>query len=85
MTMGTVKVAESAAPGRAKTTQARKRAARAHGLLGTGTDVQWLLPRPGARQASSDKHLDDLIPRWLNIGYLIADAGGHQWGTTFWK
>ena len=40
----------------------RGNAALALGLLGTGADVQWLLPRPGARAVNSDKSLNDLIP-----------------------
>jgi len=40
----------------------------------------WVIMRLGAQWIYSkegwDKVPDSLIPRWLNIGYLIADAGG---------
>jgi hypothetical protein len=39
-------------------------------LLGNGGDVQWLLPRPGARGAHSGKRLNDLLPRSLTLGAL---------------
>ena len=48
----------------------RGNAALALGLLGTGSDVQWLLPRPGARAITSDKSLNDLIPRALRLAVL---------------
>jgi hypothetical protein len=48
----------------------RGNAALALGLLGTGSDVQWLLPRPGARAVTSDKSLNDLIPRALKLAVL---------------
>ncbi|MBK5307442.1 MAG: DUF4350 domain-containing protein [Frankiaceae bacterium] len=45
----------------------RGNAALALGLLGTGTDVQWLLPRPGARSVDADRSLNDLVPWWLKL------------------
>jgi hypothetical protein len=48
----------------------RGNAALALGLLGTGSDVQWLLPRPGARVVESDRSLNDLVPSWLKLAAL---------------
>ena len=48
----------------------RGNAALALGLLGAGRDVQWLLPRPGARDVATDKSLNDLIPRALKLAVL---------------
>jgi hypothetical protein len=48
----------------------RGNAALALGLLGTGSDVQWLLPRPGVRTVASDKSLNDLIPGALKLAVL---------------
>lgn len=48
----------------------RGNAALALSLLGAGRDVQWLLPRPGARDASSDRSLNDLLPRSLKLAVL---------------
>jgi hypothetical protein len=40
----------------------------------------WILMRIGAQWIASKEHLDDLpdelVPTWLGIGYLLADAGG---------
>jgi hypothetical protein len=48
----------------------RGNAALAIGLLGSGRDVQWLLPRPGARDVASDRTLNDLISPSLKLGAL---------------
>ena len=48
----------------------RGNAALAIGLLGSGRDVQWLLPRPGARDVASDRSLNDLISPSLKLGAL---------------
>jgi hypothetical protein len=48
----------------------RGNAALALGLLGAGTDVQWLLPRPGARDVDSDKSLNDLVPTAVKLAGL---------------
>jgi hypothetical protein len=48
----------------------RGNAALAMGLLGSGRDVQWLLPRPGARDVASDRSLNDLISPSLKLGAL---------------
>jgi hypothetical protein len=48
----------------------RGNAALALQLLGGGQDVQWLLPRPGARDVQSDRSLNDLVPRWLKLAVL---------------
>jgi hypothetical protein len=45
-------------------------AALALGLLGAGSDVQWLLPRPGARNVNSDRSLNDLVPWPLKLAVL---------------
>lgn len=46
----------------------RGNAALALGLLGTGSDVQWVLPRPGS--TASEDSLNDLIPRGLKLAVL---------------
>jgi hypothetical protein len=48
----------------------RGNAALALGLLGRGSSVQWLLPRPGARDVASDRSLNDLVPMWLKLAVL---------------
>lgn len=48
----------------------RGNAALALGLLGAGRDVQWLLPRPGARTTATDQSLNDLLPGWLTLAVL---------------
>lgn len=48
----------------------RGNAALALQLLGTGRDVQWLLPRPGARAVQGDRTLNDLIPRSVKLAVL---------------
>ncbi len=48
----------------------RGNAALALGLLGAGSDVQWLLPRPGARDVARDQTLNDLLPRGLKLAVL---------------
>jgi hypothetical protein len=48
----------------------RGNAALALGLLGTGRDVQWLLPRPGARDVASDRSLNDLVPSSVKLAAL---------------
>jgi hypothetical protein len=48
----------------------RGNAALALGLLGTGADVQWLLPRPGARSVETGKSLNDLVPWWLKLAVV---------------
>ena len=48
----------------------RGNAALALQLLGAGTDVQWLLPRPGARSADGDQSLNDLSPWWLKLAVV---------------
>jgi hypothetical protein len=48
----------------------RGNAALALGLLGAGTDVQWLLPRPGARTVDSQHSLNDLIPTAVKLAVL---------------
>ncbi|MDT7572947.1 MAG: hypothetical protein QOE05_3121 [Actinomycetota bacterium] len=48
----------------------RGNAALALGLLGAEPEVQWLLPRPGARAVDSDKSLNDLIPTALKLAVL---------------
>jgi hypothetical protein len=45
----------------------RGNAALALGLLGTESDVRWLLPRPGARAVDSDKHINDLLPTSVKL------------------
>ncbi len=54
----------------------RGNAALALGLLGATPDVQWLLPRPGARDTGADGSLNDLLPdglRWavLQLGLAV--------------
>ena len=48
----------------------RGNAALALGLLGAGTDVQWVLPRPGARDDASQDSLNDLVPFGLKLAAL---------------
>jgi hypothetical protein len=48
----------------------RGNAALALGLLGSGRDVQWLLPRPGARAAQGEQSLDDLVPAAVKLAVL---------------
>lgn len=48
----------------------RGNAALALGLLGAGSDVQWLLPRPGARDVATDSSLNDLIPTAVKLAVL---------------
>jgi hypothetical protein len=48
----------------------RGNAALALGLLGAGRDVQWLLPRPGARDVDSDSSLNDLVPTSVKLAAL---------------
>jgi hypothetical protein len=48
----------------------RGNAALALGLLGSGSSVQWLLPRPGARAVDSDQSLNDLLPTALKLAVL---------------
>jgi hypothetical protein len=43
----------------------RGNASLALGLLGTGDRVQWLLPRPGARDVRGERSLNDLVPTWV--------------------
>lgn len=60
----------------------RGNAALALGLLGSGTDVQWLLPRPGARDAMTDRSLNDLLPDAVKLAalqLLIAAAALALW------
>jgi hypothetical protein len=45
----------------------RGNAALALGLLGDGSTVQWLLPRPGARLVDGDRSLNDLVPTALKL------------------
>ncbi|MDT7539670.1 MAG: hypothetical protein QOI82_3255 [Actinomycetota bacterium] len=47
----------------------RGNAALALGLLGTESEVQWLLPRPGARSVG-DKSLNDLVPTAVKLAAL---------------
>jgi hypothetical protein len=48
----------------------RGNAALALGLLGAGSDVQWLLPRPGARDVAGGGSLNDLIPTAVKLAVL---------------
>lgn len=48
----------------------RGNAALALSLLGSGHDVQWLLPRPGARDVAADSSLNGLIPRSVKLSVL---------------
>ncbi|MCU1590601.1 MAG: hypothetical protein JWP11_1857 [Frankiales bacterium] len=48
----------------------RGNAALALRLLADGSDVQWLLPRPGARDVAGDRSLNDLVPRSLKLAAL---------------
>jgi hypothetical protein len=48
----------------------RGNAALALGLLGTESSVQWLLPRPGARDVDSDQSLNDLVPTGVKLAVL---------------
>jgi hypothetical protein len=48
----------------------RGNAALALGLLGSGRDVQWLLPRPGARNVQGERSLGDLVPTALKLAVL---------------
>ena len=48
----------------------RGNAALALGLLGTQSDVQWVLPKPGTRDADGPDSLNDLVPRWLKLAAL---------------
>jgi hypothetical protein len=48
----------------------RGNAALALGLLGTQPEVQWLLPRPGARSVDSGKSLNDLVPTAVKLAAL---------------
>jgi len=60
----------------------RGNAALALGLLGGGSDVQWLLPRPGARDAMADRKLSDLVPDAVKLAalqLLIAAAALALW------
>jgi hypothetical protein len=55
----------------------RGNASLALGLLGTGRDVQWVLPRPGGRDVEGDDSLTDLVPDGLKLAVvelLIAAA-----------
>jgi hypothetical protein len=55
----------------------RGNAALALGLLGAGSDVQWLLPRPGGQDVEGGGSLTDLIPRGLTLAVvqLLVAAG----------
>ena len=48
----------------------RGNASLALGLLGTGRSVQWVLPRPGARDVEGDSTLGDLVPRGLKLAVV---------------
>ena len=60
----------------------RGNAALALGLLGGGAQVQWLLPRPGARDVMTDRELSDLVPDAVKLAalqLLIAAAALALW------
>lgn len=53
----------------------RGNAALALSLLGSGREVQWLLPRPGARDVAAHSSLNDLVPRSVKLAVLQLFVG----------